>query len=65
MRALNGFLALWTTWLLSAAGLREAIAQEAVTQEAGAQEAGAESHIERPGPNCCWVICNICCWLAC
>ncbi len=18
-----------------------------------------------PGPDCCWVICNICCWLAC
>jgi len=60
VRALNGFLALWTTWLLSAAGLREALAQEAL-----AEDAGAQSDREKPGPNCCWVICNICCWLAC
>ena len=27
--------------------------------------ASAEDAIPEPGPECCWQICNICCWVAC
>jgi len=49
------------TALNKTSGLWSARLSRAVRQ----LEAGGGSDVQGYGPDCCWVICNICCWVRC
>jgi hypothetical protein len=52
MTAINDTSMLWTTRLLSVLQARDAASD-------------TDADRERPGPDCCWLLCDICCWVRC
>jgi hypothetical protein len=50
MTALNDTAVLWSTRL---------------KQAADGQRASGEGDAGEVGPDCCWLICNLCCWVRC
>ena len=73
MTALNETFLLWNKRLVKAACLGEVGSRAGGVQEGagilaplkGLRHIASAFGPEQEGPNCCWVICNICCWVKC
>jgi hypothetical protein len=73
MIELNGLSLLWSKRLAYATESRTVIADQenivpqlsGATQTPGFHHVSAISVPEESGPNCCWVLCDLCCWVQC